>query len=180
MVSVPVPRTWVDGEIPPWDVIKSSIYDTVSFLLNPPMVRLHQTSAQSIPNATYTVVTWNVEDIDPYGFHSPTVNPTRITPTVPGWYRGWMSCGFLDQVSTGDLRTVILSKNGARARARRDLKPSTHSQNRAPHGVPFFIDCNGTTDYLEMTVYQDSGAARALGTTVTIQPEFFMRWWGPL
>lgn len=180
MTTAPSPRTWVDGESPGWETL-GEIGDTIYWLLAPPMVKLHQTSAQSIPDSTNTAVTFNVEEVDAYGFHSTTTNPTRITPTIPGWYRGWMSCGFSDGVTTGNYRLVMLGKNGTLERSRRDNRPIvTAGQTRSPHGVPFFVACNGTTDYVEMYVYQDSGAARTLGTTASIYPEFFMRWWGPL
>lgn len=181
MVSVPNPRTWIHREIPPYDTIATEIVDTVSFLLNPPMIKVHQTSAQSVPDSTWTAVSWNVEDIDPYNFHSTTTNPTRVTPTVAGWYRGWYSFGFVEGTTTDTSRSGYIAKNGVETRSRHNARPhAVSTQSRAPRGVPFYIDLNGTTDYVELFVYQDTALVKPLQSTAAYWPELFLRWWGVL
>lgn len=181
MVAPPSPRTWIQNEIPPYDTLNQEVYETVAFLLQPPMIRLRQTVAQSIPNATYTAITFNIEDNDSYSWHSTTSNTSRVVPTYPGWYRGWYSLGY-QNTSGGSFRIGGIQKNGGGAisRSRRDSKPPTASTLTLYKGIPFFIDVNGSTDYIEVLMYQDTGAAMNTNVQTNTQPELFMRWWGPL
>jgi hypothetical protein len=180
MVSVPNPRTWVDREIPPYSTINAEVYGTLAWLLQPPMCKIRQTTAQSLTTATFTAITFQTEDIDPYNWHG-TTNPTRITPTFPGWYRGWYSVGMTTQ--TGGLyRVAYLGKNGGGtiARSRRDSKPPISAGNKSLRGIPFFLPMNGTTDYFEVYAYQDCGSTMVLPVLGYLNSEFFCRWWGPL
>ena len=179
MANAPSPRTWVDGEIPPYSTVTSEIYDTMHWLLQPPMVKLRQTTGQSLTHNTYTAVTWNVEDFDPYNWHNPTVNSSRITPTYPGWYRGWIAVGF-GTSTAGSFRVALLGKNGTHVRSRRDAKPSTTAGHARRIVTPFLIPMNGTTDYVEAFAYQDTGGALALQTSSHLLTYFFMRWCGSL
>lgn len=181
MVSVPNPRTWVDLEIPPYSQLNAEVFDTLAFLLQPPMCKVRQTTGQSLPTGTFTALTFQTEDIDPFNWHSPTVNPTRITPTFPGWYRGWYGVGF-NTGTGGQYRTAYVAKSGGGTvtRARRDSKPNVTAINRSLRGIPFYLPMNGTTDYFEVLAYQDSGSAMTLMATAQLNSEFFCRWWGPL
>lgn len=181
MPNPPNPRTWVDKEIQPYSTINSEVYSTVAFLLQPPMCKLRQTTTQSIPNTTFTAINWQTEDTDPFNWHNPT-NPTRITPTYPGTYRGWHSVGFSGStVGTYRLSYVQRTSTGpvTTTRARRDQKVSPNGYTIRTAGVPFYIYMNGTTDYLEVITYQDSGAAMSTPVGNNTQSEFFLRFWQP-
>ena len=184
MVAVPAPRTWAKRDIGTYDVVASEVYQAVSFLLNPPVVKLRQALAAGVnpvASSDFTGVQWNIEDTDPYQFHSVSTNPTRIVPNVPGWYRGWFTVGFTDGTGTGNYRTAELVKNGTANRVRRDTRPAvTAGQSRVVRAVPFIVNCNGTTDYLEVYAFQDSGATQSLQNLNATGPEFFMRWWAAL
>lgn len=181
MPSPPSPRTWIDNEIPAYDTVNQEVYDTLSFLLQPPMLRMRQTSGQSIPDSTVTALTWQTEDVDPYSWHNPSVNPTRITPTYPGWYRGWYSVGW-PGTGGGSFRLGYIRKNASTTdlRARHDSRPTSNGYTKRFAGVPFFIPMNGTTDYFEIMVLQDTGAAMTTNSTANIQSELFLRYWAPL
>lgn len=176
----PSPRTWIDHEIPPYDEVNQEVYSTLTFLLQRPMIRLRQTTAQSIPNATNTPLTWQTEDIDPYNWHSSTTNPTRITPNIPGWIRGWFSVGF-PGTTGGNFRYGYLAKNGGSStRSRHDSKPTAGGLAKRIAGVPFWLAMNGTTDYFEVNVFQDSGSAMLTTIGANACCEFFARYWTPL
>jgi hypothetical protein len=181
MGAVPNPRTWVQGEIQPYTTINAEVYQTVAWLLEPPMCKVRQTTTQSIPNTTYTAIIFQTEDVDPYNWHNANTNPTRITPTFPGWYRGWASCAFQTTIG-GNFRLTLPRKNGTQSgeRNRRDAKPPTTASSIVTHGIPFFMSFNGTTDYLELLMYQDTGAAMTTPVLSHTQCELFLRWWGPL
>lgn len=179
VADMPVPRTWVMEEIPPYDTLTKEVYDTVMWLLQPPTCKVFQTTGQSIPNATFTAVQFQAEALDPYNWHSSTTNNTRITPTFPGWYRGWL--GWQTTGATGgNFRICDARQNGSFEKSRRDQKPNIAAQATAERGIPFFFSFNGTTDYVEMMVYQDSGSSMTLPVTALTQAEMFLRWWGPL
>lgn len=181
MPNPPSPRTWVNKEIQPYSVINQEVYSTVLFLLRPPMCKVRQTTTQSIPNVTYTAINWQTEDTDPYNWHS-TTNPTRITPTFPGWYRGWHSVGFSNSTAGTYRLSYVLrtSAGGATAgRARRDQKVAPGGYTIRTAGIPFFMPMNGTTDYLEVMAYQDTGAAMSTPVGNNTQSEFFLRFWQP-
>jgi hypothetical protein len=179
MGAIPVPRTWSDKEIPPYSTMNADVYNTASWLLQRPMCKVRQTTTQSIPNATFTAVLFQTEDIDTYNWHSSTTNTNRITPTFPGWYRGWFSVG-MSGATAGNFRLAYVQKSASLGRSRRDQKPLAAGQNVSIRGVPFFLPMNGTTDYFEVLTYQDSGAAMSLQVGSNLQSEFFCRWWAPL
>ncbi len=53
----------------------------------PPIAVLKQTVSQSVPNATWGIITFDAEDVDTYGGHSTTSNTSRYTCQYAGWYR---------------------------------------------------------------------------------------------
>lgn len=183
---VPTARTFADHPDPSsiltyaeWN---ATLYDTLSLILNPPMVQVQQTVAQSFPNGTLTAITFNTEVIDTEGMHSTTVNPTRITPKTPGWYLGWFGMSWSS--NTAGRRLLMPRKNGSGVTSggtfgRVDWRPT--SSGTVQKGFRFWQFFNGTTDYLELTAYQSSGAN--LSSTVAtpdMYPELFMRWWRTL
>lgn len=185
MVAVPSVRTWVDKEIPPVDTLNAALYDTWKWLLNPPMVKIRQAATpQSLANGAWTAITYGVEDIDTHGFHSTTTNPSRVTPTVPGWYVGSYGCSFA--AGTTGRRIVGLRKNGGvsggNPQWRTDQKAPT-TGNFVCKGIAFGpVWMNGTTDYLEVVAYQTQGVslntdAGDSSTDYESQPEFYMRWY---
>ncbi|MFD3717282.1 hypothetical protein [Streptomyces sp. NPDC058674] len=61
--------------------------DFLDKLDRPPLAVLAQTSVQSIPNATWGVITFDSEIIDSYSGHSTVSNTSRYTCQVAGTYR---------------------------------------------------------------------------------------------
>ncbi len=188
MPNPPTPRTWVDGEIPPYSTIQADVYNTISWLMQPPMIKLRHTFTaggySEIPHAVWTAIKFNQEDVDTFNWHNSTTLPTRITPTFPGWYRGWFSIYFLGTTG-GNFRAGYLAKNGGTyGRSRRDARPAVTAGNATYlRAVPFYVPMNGTTDYVEVMAIQDSGAALVIANAASTQypdTEFFMRWAAPL
>lgn len=188
-VAPPSPRTWADKEKPNYFILNTELYDTWDFLLNPPMLRMRQVTAQNLPNGTWTAITWDKEDIDTHGFHSTAVNPTRITPTVPGWYRGYYGVSFKPQSTSADttgIRSGGLIFNGA-GLADIEWRSYLNPSNVVGHSCvikgnvfgPVYF--NGVNDYVEVWAYQNSGGTKTTdvgaGTTdYEEQPEFGIRW----
>lgn len=180
---VPTVRTFTDPPDPTsiltyaeWN---ATLYDTVNLVLNPPMVHVRQAVTQSIPNSTWTPLTFDTEIIDTEGIHSTATTPSRITPKTPGWYMGWFGGSWVN--NTAGTRAVSPRKNGnmAVSYGRMDWRPV--AGGTVLKGLRFWMPFNGTTDYVEVIAWQSSGGA--LNTWATgdeVYPEMFLRWWRTL
>jgi hypothetical protein len=86
MLSVPAPRTFVVGEIETAAYLNTSVRDTTSYLIGPPIATVYQTLAQSLAANTPTPIAFDSTAVDTYGGHSNTANNSRYTAVVPGYY----------------------------------------------------------------------------------------------
>lgn len=138
---------------------------------NRPFCTLVLPADQNLATLTTTPILFGSgsEVFDDLGWHSVSANTSRITPTYAGRYMVYGSIYHGSSTATNQRRTQI-TKNGTSGRI----------FSRAPSGVtnPFSLDCtgplemNGSTDYMELCGYQDSGStlvaqgrADALSTT---------------
>jgi hypothetical protein len=125
-------------------------------------------AALSIPNSTDQVVGGSgvayTELSDTLGWHNPSSNPTRITPTVAGTYRvtAWMVWA----TNVTGVRFMNVSKAGAIITG---TETAPGLQGRGYGSVVLEVPMNGTTDYLELTTRQSSGAALALTGGITVE-----------
>lgn len=124
--------------------------------------RVYGSAVQSIPNATYPVVTWNTESYDTDGFHDNSTNTSRLT--IPsgkaGKYLFVLKTTFNSSSNTG-ARILYFFKNGAEVNesefslsTRGNLQMCLTSVQNASVG-----------DYFEMIVFQTSGGAIDLDKT---------------
>jgi hypothetical protein len=121
-----------------------------------PLVRLVQAVAQSIPDNSFTALTFTTEEIDTHGFHDTGSNTQRITPTVAGYYR-FSGTYFSATITTPVLMAVKLRKNGTT-----DIAPGARGPGSASNpsmACTAIASCNGTTDYVEVMALQDSAGA---------------------
>lgn len=183
---LPSVRTFEDapatGSILTYAEWNAALYDTVNLILNPPMVQLQHTAVQSIPPGAWTALQFQTEIIDTEGMHSTTVNNSRVTPKTPGWYMGFFGMSFAG-TSTSGKRQGVPRKNGNMSNTvtygRHDVQPT--QSGAVFRGYRFFMPFNGTTDYVEVAVWQNSGGA--LNTNVISAqdyPELTLRWWKTL
>jgi len=142
-----------------------------------PLCRLLQTSAQSIANNTNTAITFTSETIDTDNFFNSGTSTTRITPTKAGYYRVSGSL-VMAGVLTYNVVAVFVRKNGSTL-----LGPGGRMGGLGFQGSPasgpsaqyaavncqLLIDCNGTTDYLELIAFQTNTASAIQNTNVSGQ-----------
>lgn len=113
-------------------------------------------TTQSIPNATWTAVTFTGEDYDSNAFHDNSTNPSRFT--VPAGKTGYYTLKFLvswDVAGAGD-RYMAFRVNGGTVTGTVAgfYRTSIYFNQGAA------IDLHLTAgDYVEMMVYQDYGGA---------------------
>lgn len=149
--------------------MNTNIRDAGNFFLSWPVCEARQTVVQSIPTGVLTGLLFNVNDIDTDGGHSTVTNTSRYTGKTAGRYQlagatSWVS-------STPGTRAALWAANGAGAMAASQLAGTGQVAARTR---TFFL--NGTSDYVELFVFQDSGGAvnTDLGV-VHVQPNMSIR-----
>lgn len=78
--------------------------------LNPALATVRQTVAQTFTSSTWAAVNFDAEDFDTHGGHSTTVNNSRYTCQVAGYYQ--LSGGVSWASSTSVTRWTRWAKNG--------------------------------------------------------------------
>lgn len=94
------------------------------------------------------------------GMHSTSVNTTRITPTVAGYYE--FSAVTVFAVNTSGFRTHSIGKNGTRQASEGGIYNSAALPSGANAVLPqisVILSMNGSTDYAELFCFQNSGGA---------------------
>lgn len=115
-------------------------------------VRVHRSANQSIPNASWTIINFNVIDWD--------VNSEWITNRFYAKEAGYFQVNLAAMgvnLAAGTLFMVGIYKNGVKQAGPRRGVLLTDYQGTT---VSEIVHLNGTTDYIEGQVYQNSGAAR--------------------
>lgn len=135
-------------------------------------------TAGSIPNTTQVVIgaaapLW-VEDYDPNGWHSTSGSTNRITPLVPGRYSVTLSTKW--QANTSGSRVAELRVNSSTSTPAGSVisdmpaSPSVNSIGAASISTNQ-VPMNGTSDYFDVVVYQNSGAALTVDVRVVVSYE---------
>lgn len=117
------------------------------------VVQLRRSSSQTLTHDTPTPISWNVSDIDTNGFHSTSVNPSRVTPTISGLYL-CIVVGHFAANATGDRRVYFTLNGGLLPPVGRAINLSNAASTATTSRI---VQCNGTTDYIEGNAYQSSG-----------------------
>lgn len=139
-------------------ILASTINDIIQYQMNRALVRLTQSSVQSIADNTVTALTFTgTEDIDTYGFHDPSTNSSRITPNIAGTYLFFGSY-FTDSATTGVSIDCSIRKTGGTVLPTGDRGVLASSFVMSQGAIATF-EMNGTTDYAELMALQDSSGA---------------------
>ncbi len=120
---------------------------------NRPAGRLVQAVAQSLADNTFVAIQFAAADeLDSDGYHNPSVNNTRVTPTRAGWYR-FNGAVWFEALSTPVKTAATFRKSGTLLAPINEDAASVRAHARL---VSMLISCNGTTDYVELVGLQDS------------------------
>ena len=119
---------------------------TVMVSGNMPAFRAHATNNQSISSATFTKISFPVEDFDTANCFDSTTNH-RFTPTVAGYYQVNATVLY-----SGTMTRALFSihKNGSQYTRPADFSVATTNIYFSGSDL---IYMNGTTDYLEIYAY---------------------------
>lgn len=141
---------------------------TASELNNAIPLCILENASMVIPAATTTQVTFSTEVLDPLNWHSTTTNTSRVTPTIAGYY--FVTLQLNDITSGGALTRALMSliKNGAALAIPIQMDTEGSSDDFA---FPGYVYCNGTTDYVEMRVFQTNAGStsRTISARFTVQ-----------
>lgn len=156
MATVPVMRTWVTGEVVTAAYLNSNLRDASNFLLAPPLAVLRQSSTQSVPNAAYTAILLDAEDIDRDSGHSTVTNTSKYVCQTPGWYSDQATLSYASN-ATG-LRIAGFNVNGV------DINRSQQVPTVSTGGSATVLTTTCTVylnalDNIELHGYQTSGGA---------------------
>ncbi len=140
-----------DTTVSPYKV-KWATPATTSFVGN----RNLKNVSQSLPNATYTAITYDAESYDTDAFHSTSTNTSRIT--IPSGKSGYYSVFFIGcfAANGSGARVIKIQKNGVN-----DLSTAVLFGNSGAQTSMVIADVLNLTagDYLEVLAYQSSGGA---------------------
>jgi len=146
--------------------MNSYVRDPLLFLFSKPAAELRQSVAQSIPNATWTSITFDAEDLDSdpggTGGHSTSVNTSRYVAVYAGWYR--VGGGVEFAVNATGQRGCACAVNGTLVTASRTFVSATAAVGMDVPTRTKLVFLN-IGDYVELQAYQNSTAA--LNTFVT-------------
>jgi hypothetical protein len=154
-------------------IIASDVGDLSDDSSQRPIGRILQSATQVLTDATYVAITFTGTDtIDTHNFHDPTTNPSRVTPSRPGYYRFYGTVWYAT-MTTAVRTTVQFRKNGTSL-----FGPVIEDAvNGRQHGGPMvsmIMDFNGTTDYIELMCLQDS--AGNINSFVSGQVTSILEW----
>lgn len=123
-----------------------------------PIGRMVATGNQTLADNTQVAIQFSAaDDIDTHGQHNPASNNTRVTPNVPGYYR-FYGVGFFNEQASPNVLDVNFRLNGST-----NLAGGTRHPGNASHAMGLVAQVtvlmNGTTDYIEFYMRQDSGGS---------------------
>lgn len=173
MATLPVFRTWVAGEIVTAAFMNTNVRDAGNFFLSWPVFEGRQTVAQSIATgATLVPLLFDAEDIDTDGGHSTVTNTDRYTPQTAGRFQisGKISCA----ASAVSYRQAALFKNGAAITGGDTVLPASAVNHRQSTPIMTAV-ANGSTDYFQIAMAQNSGGALLTTVAAAEQPTFSVR-----
>ena len=127
--------------------------DVPQIVTDAPAFSAYQGTGQSITNNTLTKITYDTENFDTNSNYDHTTN-YRFTPTVSGYYQFNVRVELTTDY-TGDVY-VALYKNGSRVH----VVGSRNDGLNQGVGGSALVYANGSTDYFEGYIFQNTGASR--------------------
>lgn len=134
------------------DATLISTNSSISTLPKAPLVIAYKDSAaQAIGHASFTKITFDAEEVDTDNWFA----SSTYTPQQAGYYL--VTCCLYFQTLNNDVAVISLYKNGSQySRLQRECVHGENSDTEV--SGTGLVHCNGTTDYLEIYAYQDSGS----------------------
>lgn len=153
-------------------VLDDAVNDEVDITIAIPTInaaRVYNSVDQSIPSGAFTVVTFDSERFDSGGLHSIVTNTGRLTAVTAGKHIV-SGCVRWAANSTGR-RLLSVYKNGLEI-SRQSTTPSAADTD--PTMAVSLLHDFAVGDYVELRVFQDTGAGLSVTFNGLFTPEFSM------
>jgi len=184
-IPVPNPRTYSDLDSIDYRDMKDNIFDALSMKLKPPMCHVRRTTNFALTSQVITTVTWDYVVADTGPMMDLSVDATKIIPNVAGRYKVMLGAYFLPNASVTGGRAILWPRRnnsggiGGTGQMYRFETRLTSFHDKRMIGSGGYIYFNGTTDYLLMEAYQDSGFTMNIGPYASPQVDntfMYIRW----
>jgi hypothetical protein len=119
---------------------------------NGPAFRAYASAGTTVPDATYTKINFASEDFDTNNNFA----SSRFTPTVAGYYQINANTRFGAMTASSNFLTIYRNGGGYNRGSSTSLSSSGYNYPV----VTGLVYCNGTTDYIEIYAYQNSGSSQ--------------------
>lgn len=176
MAVVPDSHDFIAG-VATTSEMNTYVRDPIRFALNPPLAELRQTVVQSIPNGTGTPITWDVEDWDknPAGTpqHDNVTNNSRFTAVFAGIYELGGAGGFAANVTGQRVTAWIINGSTVNGSQVSDQALGALGNKVAARSKLVFLNVG---DYVELTLFQNSGGPLNTNVTSNEQSSAMIRW----
>lgn len=164
-MAVPSMSTFYAGQRLRAADMNSQVRDAVNWTISGKTCRAVRNGSQSIPNNTVTAIQFNTEDFDPLAWHDNVTLPNIVVPNMAGYYQVDAGMEFVNAAG-GNREAFIRAKSfGGGPFLFAGSSQLGNATYRSRLSVSTVVYQNGSTDYVELVVFQDSGAA--LNTSVT-------------
>ena len=140
-----------------------------------PGCRVYSSSNVSVANASSTAITFNQERYDPYGMHSTSSNTSRVTVPKDGVY---LITGNIRTASNSTgVRDLMIVVDGSTTIAFNGLKANATDGDLAIMQVSTMYKLTAS-QYVELRLWQNSGAALNVEAWGNYSPEFSVQYMG--
>lgn len=128
--------------------------------IDAPVFSAYASATTSMANNAYTKIGFQTEEFDSGGFFDSVTN-FRFQPTIAGYYQ---IIGSFSLSSSAPTVIVAIYKNGAAFKQGAAIIAATSIESQS--NVSALVFLNGTTDYVELFGFQNSGGAINCSTGV--------------
>jgi hypothetical protein len=131
--------------------------------------RVYNSANISIPNSTFTALTFDSELFDNNNLHSTTVNPSRITIQTAGVYVVSATVEWAATTTSASSRYITFKVNGTTTIAYTELQTTASLPPRHSLSTIYALNLG---DYIEVFVRQDESVAILVMATAGYSPHF--------
>ena len=121
-----------------------------------PACSAYQSSGLSIPDLTFTKITFNTEEFDTANCFA----SSRFTPNIAGYYQ-FNGAINVAVTSTSGVTLISFYKNGSEFKRGSQIANTTNNVGAASSA---FIYLNGSSDYVELYTFHNNGGTRSTGS----------------
>lgn len=152
----------------------SQVVDNLSWLANDaPSCRVYRNTNLSIANNTETYVAFPLERFDNFAMHDVSINNTRITIPSGGGGLYFIHASVAFSANATGIRRLSIIQNQTTLLAR-DHSAGFTSYATFLNASAFYRLSAG--EYVEISVFQDSGGALDCAVSANATPEFTVLW----